>query len=594
MSDQAVKDAATLLERHLLVPSLIVQIALARAVCDIKTDQWTKQRGNVLSRYGNTPDGLVLWHNAVVKQAEDLVRWENDPVRAVLWAKRVKEYERRLALLQGDISNLYPAYEKIARPVKISAFGKASKTPMFIDTFRSAFTAWYNAQRVSPSLVAEPINATMTRFMMQHKEIIADLKSVHARSNPAQPGRQVAVEAVDLSLALISLPGTCINLYSMWEAKQILLLANLTELERAVLAMAFLIPVADQLSRGGLANYTASRLQFICSGSLDAWENVLAHASNLAGNTASLKVLESAAETIRLTGKLTKSMANDVLASLPAITTFKPVKPSPSPPLAPGSRDEILDVTWSETLLKFPWVAKDPAHLDEHALRRVLRAGPDKSHLQSQILAELAESYFRTLLQHKLATMVLGIDLPEGCLLEFVPGHAVSVAYDPVAMRAPQVSDGLIGYYQNGMFQVAAILEIRVASWGIRDFPFVKKKLETLTRQERTFLRAAAEREHAAASQAAERTSQAFKKEVDEFLPEVRLFPGLEYSLLDMLTQLLHIDIGHGSRKPTIPRPGALDEIKSASGTWCNYQDRATPNPITKNNETHRDSDARR
>ncbi|KAJ5741622.1 hypothetical protein N7533_011031 [Penicillium manginii] len=482
MFDQAVKDAAIALEGHLLAAASVDAISIARATYDIKKDQWMNQSSSVILNYGKKPNGFTLFHNAAVKQAEDFVHWENIPANGKLWAQRQRAYEQRLSALQRDIAKLYPSYEKLARPSKVPVFGKTAKTAVFVHAFRTAFTAWYKTQRVTPNLILETIDASMTRFLLQHKELIAALKAVHVPANPAQPGYQLAQDAVDLNLALIAAAGTNQNIYPLWEAEKILLIANTSELERAVLATAFLLPLSDRLFKAGRIMYTPDRLANVCGGSAAVWKSVIVYANRLLQNRDTQQALDGAAEMMRLKGKLSKQAGSNVLAKLPIITNSRPISPTPE---YQEPEDMVLTL-WKELCLKNAWIGNDPAFLDQHALRRILTAGPNVSQLQCHLLSELAESHIGSLLRQKLGIVALGIDLPSGCVLEFVPGHAISIPYDLSKMRAPQISDGMLGYYFNGTFYISAIIEIKFEGLGCRELPFSKIKLETLTRQERS------------------------------------------------------------------------------------------------------------
>jgi hypothetical protein len=549
MFNQAVKDSAITLEGHLLAAASVDTIAIARVTYDIKKHQWTNQSSSVLSNYGKKPNGSTLFHNAAVRQAEEVVHWENVPANGKLWAQRQKAYEQRLSALQRDITKLYPSYEKVTRPSKPPVFTKTAKTTVFVDAFRTAFTTWYRTQRVTPNLILETVDASITRFLLLHKELVAALQAVHAPANPAQPGYQLALDALDLDLALIAAPGTSQNIYPLWEAKQILLLANMTELERAVLATAFLLPVSDRLFKAGRIAYTPDRLANICGGSAAVWERVVAYAHKLLQNRDTQQALDGAAEMMRLEGKLSKQAGSEVLAKLPIITNFRPSSPTPKY----QEPEEMVLTLWKELCSTNPWIGKDPAFLDQHSLRRILSAGPNVLQLQCLLLSELAESHIGTLLRHKLGILALGIDLPSGCILEFVPGHAITIPYDPSKMRAPQISDGMLGYYLNGTFYISAIIEIKIDGLGCRELPFSKFRLETLTRQERTILRASAKREWANAVQASERTAKAFNMKVDDFLHQVRrLASDPQQTCGYLLVSATRIDTCHGNGRSSV------------------------------------------
>ena len=91
--------------------------------------------------------------------------------------------------------------------------------------------------------------------------------------------------------------------------------------------------------------------------------------------------------------------------------------------------------------------------LDVLSLERVLAKGPNVDHLKGQLLEELVESRLVPWLRTREGGFALGVTVPAGKKLEFIPGHLIR----DTAGR--QISDGMLVYRNSDELVVAAVFE---------------------------------------------------------------------------------------------------------------------------------------
>ena len=139
-------------------------------------------------------------------------------------------------------------------------------------------------------------------------------------------------------------------------------------------------------------------------------------------------------------------------------------------------------------------------------------------HIKGQLLEELLESYVLPMLRNRQAAFALGLKVPKGVTLEFVPGHLIRTS---AGKAGRQITDGMIGYYEKGVFNIVGIFEAKAGRSGARELSFTKTKITDLTKTQRQELRAFAndvwleEKEIAAAAgKPYTKTIEAVEKEV--------------------------------------------------------------------------------
>jgi hypothetical protein len=155
--------------------------------------------------------------------------------------------------------------------------------------------------------------------------------------------------------------------------------------------------------------------------------------------------------------------------------------------------------------------------LDEHAIGRVLAKGPNGDHLKGQVLEELIESRIVPWLSSREGGFALGITVPAGKKLEFIPGHLVRDS------AGRQISDGLLAYRDGEKLVIAAVLEAKAGKQAARELSLKKGGMSSLTKAERQELRANAKDVWREQRDEALAAGKPFKKTLDEVEKEYAL-----------------------------------------------------------------------
>jgi len=348
--------------------------------------------------------------------------------------------------------------------------------------------------------------------MNEHRESLILLKTTHTDTKQTF-NREMAEKACKLALALAPVLSLAVGLYKPWDGIRTFSLKAPTELDRAVLAFAFLVPSFARLFKSGRPVYNPDRLSRIYGGPVALWNLALRYCTALSNHRDWQRLLDTLYSSVGPANKLTTFAES---------TTFLAIISAPSDAtlLAPSPEWWVADL-WADLKSSHPWLAT--VQLDEWAIRRVLLMGPNLSHIQSQLLAELAESRIATFLRDKSGVYALGIpDAPDGCTLEFVPGHAFRAGDKILDFVNRQLSDGVIGYWDKEVFHVVAVLEAKVDGMGVRELGHTKTTMASLTPEEQLQLRRFAKRESAEDREVANRKDKVFKTSIEQYERQVR------------------------------------------------------------------------
>jgi hypothetical protein len=163
--------------------------------------------------------------------------------------------------------------------------------------------------------------------------------------------------------------------------------------------------------------------------------------------------------------------------------------------------------------------ARNPAlrSLDAPALMRVLEKGTNPSHLKGQLLEELLESRIVPWLQAREGAFALGLTVPAGKKLEFVPGHIIR------DLRGLQITDGILAYRDNGRLVILAVFEAKAGPHAARELSLARGSRSSLTQAEREELRAYARDVWRDRRDAARAEGRAFGETVDGIEQEMIL-----------------------------------------------------------------------
>ena len=174
------------------------------------------------------------------------------------------------------------------------------------------------------------------------------------------------------------------------------------------------------------------------------WTRALGYSSVLSKDRGIIHALVAAHEAMRSSTKPTGNVASEAVTAIGTLLR-SPARNGAVP--GPATLESAVKDLWAD-LAKFPWLSHSPWSLDEHALRQILMMGPNPAHLQCQMLAELAESSVVVFLHEKSRIYGLGVEVPNDCMLEFVPGHAFRAGDKVPDISNRQISDGVLGYWK--------------------------------------------------------------------------------------------------------------------------------------------------
>jgi len=512
--------AADNLHRLILVAESANKIALARAVYLYKDTRYAipQSRQALISQKASNAV-LQSLHNDAVSNAKEAVSWDTaTPANGKAHATRRKQYEDYLDLIAKQFEQFHPAYQKLAPSVPIPPFPKSSLTLDYLTVLRSQLLAWYDSKPSSKSIPDPNPQDGIARFMNEHRESLILLKTTHTDTKESV-NRDMASKACKLQLSLAPILALAIGLYKPWDGTRTFLFKSPTELDRAVLALAFLVPSFGRLLKSGRPVYDPDRLSLIYGGHPSLWDLALRYCNVLSEHRDWQHLLDTLYNSIGPARKLTGSKWFEASTTLLAIVS------SPSNPSFQAILPEwwVADL-WTDLKSSNPWL--ETAQLDEWAIRRVLLMGPNLSHIQSQLLAELAETRIATFLRDKSGVYALGIaDPPDGCSLEFVPGHAFRAGDKTPDIVNRQISDGVIGFWDKEGFHVVAVLEAKIDGLGGRELGHAKTTVSSLAPEEQVQLRRFAKRESAEDRDVANRNESAFKTPIDQYERQVSACP---------------------------------------------------------------------
>ena len=493
------------------------KIALARAVYLYKDTRYAIPQSRQ-ALIGKKASNAVLQglQNDAVSYAKEAVSWDTaTPGNGQAHATRRKKYEDYFDLITKQFELFHETYQKLAPSVPIPPFPKSSLTLDYLSMLRTQVLAWYDSKPSSKSIPEPNPRDGIVRFMNEHRESLVLLLTTHAVSKETT-NREMASKACKLQLSLAPVLSLPLGLYKPWDGPRTFSFKSLSELDRAILALSFFVPSFGRLLKSSLPVYHPDRLSQIYGAHPALWDLALRYCAVLSDHRDWQHLLDTLYSSISPSKKLTGAKWVQASTSLLAIVS------TPSDPnvnfQVPSPEWWVADL-WTDLKSSHPWL--ESAQLDEWVVRRVLLMGPNLSHIQSQLLAELAETRIATFLRDKSGVYALGLaDPPDGCTFEFVPGHAFRAGDKIPEIVNRQISDGVIGYWDKEGFHVVAVLEAKVDGIGGRELGHAKTS--GLTPEEQLQLRRFAKRESAEDREVANRKETTFKTPIEQYERQVR------------------------------------------------------------------------
>ncbi|KAJ5973243.1 hypothetical protein N7481_010453 [Penicillium waksmanii] len=505
-----VQNALNNLHGLLLGAASCEEIALARAIYHVLLTEWSARSPNArvfdenIDTKPTTSLKIANWHNHAVERATEILSWQATPPRARkrIWESMRKAYEVYIQRLEQNFESWNEICRKLSRGPKPRGLKKADQTTIWMMLFREEVLAWFDFQRATTVFVLKDPGDGIVQFLTERKEMLMLFKTIHVEGRGLLDwpitGQVLELQA-KLSPTLRRLGG----LYAAWNIEQIVGMGEVTETERAVLAMGVLVPGVGRLVKAGRLMYSTTRLTQLFGSNFEIWELAIFYSAQVSRERLQEQALDSAMAILESGKRLPKAKEAVLNSALEVILGRGRLPEHPEPLIIEKSVTDL----WADLLLRHPWLASS-ASLDDHALRRILLMGTNYSHLQSQLLAELAESRICAFMRDKKGLYSLGISVPADSTLDFVPGHAFRLGNTGSEIDNRQISDGVLGYWRKGIFVVAAILEVKVEGLGGRELGHNKSEFYSLTRREQQYLRAYSNRERVEMKETAERTGE--------------------------------------------------------------------------------------
>ncbi|GGM77150.1 hypothetical protein GCM10012275_54740 [Longimycelium tulufanense] len=369
---------------------------------------------------------------------------------------------------------------------------------------------WVRAQPNTRTLATDSPMVGLAKMLHERPDLsmllrIAQTLPLDVEVSSIPVDRPAFVEAIELAVGLIPVVGNVVAAYEAWAGED-LFGYKLSDVERGVLAASVLLPTAGRLVKGGRALYTEARLVSMYGKDAAAWARATGASGRGLARRDALGVVGRAEQTIRggssLTGTLLKESADAV------------------PKLAKGGAPKLT--TTVDQVTADLWRELSSAHtvlrsLDEPALERILAKGPNVDHLKGQLLEELVESRLVPWLSTRHGGFALGIAIPAGKKLEFIPGHLIR------DVNGRQLTDGILAYRDSGNLVIAAVFEAKAGKRAARELSHSKGGISSLTKDELAELRANAKDVWRDLRDEAKAAGKPFTKKLDDVMKEYAL-----------------------------------------------------------------------
>ncbi|MEU4711631.1 pre-toxin TG domain-containing protein [Nocardia salmonicida] len=372
---------------------------------------------------------------------------------------------------------------------------------------------WFRKQPNSRELIDQPARAGLNRMFSERPDLVALIRvavrlPLDVEISGVPVDRPAFVEATELAIGLVPVVGNMVAAYEAWSGAD-LFGYRLSDVERAVLAASVLLPSAGRLVKsGGRAIYTEARLVLLYGRDAAAWSRTVGASARGLAERPALSVVEEAARLLRVEGKITGAILKKSADVVPRL-----VKGATKLTTTVDSAviELFRELSQAHAALKL---------LDEHAIERILAKGPNTDHLKGQVLEELIESRIAPWLSTREGGFALGITMPAGKRLEFIPGHLVRDT------TGRQISDGLLAFRdgEHGkQLVIVAVFEAKAGKSAARELSLKGGSISSLTKAERRELRANAKDVWREQREEALAAGKPFKKALNEVEKEYAL-----------------------------------------------------------------------
>jgi hypothetical protein len=360
--------------------------------------------------------------------------------------------------------------------VQYLILGADPLVPKIMAVLASELMKWYRAQPNTKRLMSWPAKLGLAQMLQERPDLAMLLRisqtipALVEKSN-IPVDRPAAVVMIETAIAIIPVVGNAVAAYEAWSGRD-LFGYKLSDLERGVLAASVLLPIAGRVVKSGRALYSEARLVRLYGEDARLWSRAIGASGNgMARRQALAAISQAERDLLRKAGVLTGNVGKEAAGALKSL--------SQGAATLRGVDQEVVAL-----LNKLQNTHKSLKELDAEALHRILEKGPYVPHLKGQLLEEIVESRIVPWLAKREGAYALGIKVPSGKKLEFIPGHLVR---DPAGR---QITDGMLIYRNQGDIVIAAVFEAKAGKSAARELSYKGGGKSSLTKAEKLELRA--------------------------------------------------------------------------------------------------------
>jgi hypothetical protein len=481
------------------------EIALLRTVWQIMLTELTTAPKSVLlwDRMGPSPLGFTgadRWALACLQKAEDQIHPHYGTDQQL--ARKYQEYlDLSLEMLKwGQVRQEVIKAPAVGKQYLI--LGAHPLVAKIMEMLSHELMRWFGEQPNTRELIERSARTGLASMLTERPDLLtllrtADTLPLDVEVSDLPVNRPVMVEAVEFAIGLVPIVGACVAAYEAWSGTD-LFGYRLTPLERGILGASVLLPVAGRLVKGGRALYTEARLVALYGRDAAGWSRVVGASGRGLAEREALAAVERSERALRVERTVTGSLAKEAADAVPRIARGDAT-------LTTTVVQDVLDL-FRDLSATHPELAS----LDALAIERVLAKGPDVDHLKGQLLEELLESRVVPWLRTRVGGFALGITVPVGKKLEFIPGHLIR------DLEGILITDGILAYRDGESLVIAAVFEAKAGKRAARELSYASSGVSKLTEDQRLQLRAAAKDEWLEQRQMARDAKQPFTKTVED------------------------------------------------------------------------------
>lgn len=484
------------------------EIAVCRVTVEMMAKLLAEAPGSVLAYDKIGPDrmgfsGAVRWLVESQRKAAEIVSPSYGTTDQ--WARKYEDYlDLSLEILRwGQVRQ--EVIEDKENGLSYLILGADPLVAKIMGTISKELTTWFGNLPQTKENLDRSAREGLAEMLHERPDLVALLRLAYQipvlhETSTIPIDRPSWVEAVELAVGLVPVVGSCVALYEVWAGED-LFGYKLGDLERGILAASVLLPTAGRLAKGGRALYTESRLVSLYGRDAAAWSRAVRAGERTTAQQQALRSLETAERELRTTRTVAGATAKEAAAALPAVVRG-------------GTAGAAVDQAIIDLLASLKKSVPLLDALDAHALERVLAKGPNTSHLKGQLLEELVESRVVPWLSKREGSFALGVTVPAGKKLEFLPGHLIR------DLNGRQITDGILAYRENGKLVIAAVFEAKAGPHAARELSFARDTLSGLNKSELSELRANAKDVWREQRDAAKAAGRPYTRSVDDVMKE--------------------------------------------------------------------------